>query len=208
MPARGRTHPISAVRRIPTGRSRTPARGVTWQLTPRNKVGGFWDAQALCRSCTGATPGLAEPQRISPEAVGVLGRPLHVTQATWSSPVDGRCSSRRASAARTSASATSSANQIRRAISFASSNSARAAVRRMAAFPGWSTARRISARRTPGRTCGGVRVLRDRHAQPEGRLSAHVDDRRPDVDDEQSEPDVPRRQRRAEPADAVDLAHG
>ena len=60
---------------------------VTWQLTPRNKVGAFWDAQALCRTCTGATPGLAEPQRITPEAVGVLGRPLHVTQATWVSPV-------------------------------------------------------------------------------------------------------------------------
>ena len=63
---------------------------VTWQLTPRNKVGGFWDAQALCRKCTGATPGNAEPASISPEAVGVLGRPLHVTQATWSSPVTNR----------------------------------------------------------------------------------------------------------------------
>ena len=61
---------------------------VTWQVTPRNKVSGFWDAQALCRTCTGATPGLAEPARVSPEAVGVLGRPLHVSQATWSSPVD------------------------------------------------------------------------------------------------------------------------
>jgi len=30
----------------------------TWQVTPRNKVGAFWDAQALCRTCTGATPGL------------------------------------------------------------------------------------------------------------------------------------------------------
>lgn len=60
---------------------------VTVQLTPRNKVSGFWDAQSLCRRCTGATPGLSEPPRISPEAVGVLGRPLHVTQAAWSSPV-------------------------------------------------------------------------------------------------------------------------
>ena len=63
---------------------------VTWQITPRNKLSGFWDAQALCRNCTGATPGLAEPQRIAPEAVGVLGRPLHVTQATWVSPVNNR----------------------------------------------------------------------------------------------------------------------
>ena len=60
---------------------------VTWQLTPRNKVGAFWDAQTLCRTCTGATPGGSEPTRITPEAVGVLGRSLHVTQATWVSPV-------------------------------------------------------------------------------------------------------------------------
>jgi len=61
---------------------------LTWQLTPRNKLGAFWDAQSLCRRCSGATPGLSEPARSSPEAVGVLGRPLHVTQATWSSPVN------------------------------------------------------------------------------------------------------------------------
>ena len=63
---------------------------VTWQVTPRNKVSGTWDAQALCRTCTGATPGLAEPQRVSPEAVGVLGRRLDVTQVSWSSPVTNR----------------------------------------------------------------------------------------------------------------------
>jgi hypothetical protein len=63
---------------------------VTWQATPRNKLGVFWDQQSLCRSCTGATPGLSEPQQVSPEAVGVLGRPLRVTQARWSSPVTSR----------------------------------------------------------------------------------------------------------------------
>jgi hypothetical protein len=63
---------------------------ITWQVTPRHKIGAFWDAQALCRTCTGATPGLAEPARVSPEAVGILGRPLHVSQATWSSPVTSR----------------------------------------------------------------------------------------------------------------------
>jgi Carboxypeptidase regulatory-like domain len=63
---------------------------VTWQATPRNKVTGFWDAQYLCRTCTGATPGLSEPQQVSPEAVGVLGRRLDVSQATWSSSVTGR----------------------------------------------------------------------------------------------------------------------
>jgi hypothetical protein len=63
---------------------------ITWQITPRNKVSGFWDAQSLCRRCTGATPGLSEPARVSPEAVGILGRPLHVSQVTWSSPVNNK----------------------------------------------------------------------------------------------------------------------
>ena len=63
---------------------------LTWQVTPRNKVSVFWDEQALCRTCTGATSGLSEPRAVSPEAVGVLGRPLRVTQATWSSPVTNR----------------------------------------------------------------------------------------------------------------------
>jgi hypothetical protein len=63
---------------------------MTWRATPRNTIGAFWDAQVLCRACTGATPGLSEPARISPEAVGVLGRPLHAAQATWSSPVTPR----------------------------------------------------------------------------------------------------------------------
>jgi carboxypeptidase family protein len=60
---------------------------LTWQATPRNKITGYWDAQAVCRQCTGATPGAAEPLRITPEAVGVLGRRLDVTQAAWTSPV-------------------------------------------------------------------------------------------------------------------------
>jgi hypothetical protein len=60
---------------------------ITWQVTPRNKIGAYWDVQSLCRECTGATPGLSEPQRVSPEAVGVLGRRLDVTQVTWSSPI-------------------------------------------------------------------------------------------------------------------------
>jgi len=63
---------------------------LTWQASPRQRIGAFWDAQALCRRCSGATPGLSEPQRVSPEAVGVLGRPLHVAQVTWTSPVSTR----------------------------------------------------------------------------------------------------------------------
>ncbi len=63
---------------------------MTWQVTPRNKVSGFWDAQSICRTCSGSTPGGPEPARVSPEAVGVLGRPLHLTQVTWSSPATNR----------------------------------------------------------------------------------------------------------------------
>jgi hypothetical protein len=63
---------------------------ITWQATSRNKIGAYWDIQSLCRQCTGATPGLSEPQRVSPEAVGVLGRRLDVTQLTWSFPMTNR----------------------------------------------------------------------------------------------------------------------
>jgi len=59
---------------------------LTWQINQRNKLSGFWDTQSLCSRCTGATPGLSEPQRVAPEAVGVLGRPLNVSQVSWSSP--------------------------------------------------------------------------------------------------------------------------
>ena len=63
---------------------------VTWQVTPRNRVSGFWDAQVICRTCSGSTPGGPEPARVSPEAVGVLGRPLHLTQLTWALPATNR----------------------------------------------------------------------------------------------------------------------
>jgi hypothetical protein len=63
---------------------------VTWQMTPRNKLTGVWDVQSMCRSCSGATPGVSEPQRVSPEAVGVLGRRLDVTQLSWSSSLHDR----------------------------------------------------------------------------------------------------------------------
>ena len=63
---------------------------LTWQAARRHRFSLFWDAQALCRTCSGATPGLSEPQRVSPEAVGVLGRRLDVVQATWSAPLADR----------------------------------------------------------------------------------------------------------------------
>src|SRR5688572_28029134 len=63
---------------------------VTWQMTLRNKVSGFWDEQTLCRTCTGATSAGVDPARVTPEAVGVFGRPLRIAQATWSSPASNR----------------------------------------------------------------------------------------------------------------------
>jgi hypothetical protein len=60
---------------------------VTWQATPRNKVGVFWDEQRICRKCTGLTQGITDPARVSPEAIGVgLLDPMRVFQTTWSSP--------------------------------------------------------------------------------------------------------------------------
>src|SRR5215467_1056120 len=60
---------------------------ITWRATPRNRVGVFWDEQSLCRRCTGATPGGSDPIQVTPEAVGVLSRPLRVAQTTWSSMI-------------------------------------------------------------------------------------------------------------------------
>src|SRR6185436_14019671 len=56
----------------------------------RNKLSVFWDEQSLCRTCTGATAAGVDPPRASPEAVGVLGRPLRVVQGTWSAPLSNR----------------------------------------------------------------------------------------------------------------------
>jgi len=64
---------------------------ITWQATPRNKIGGFWDEQWVCRKCDGATTGITDPARVSPEAVGVgQTKPLRVPQVSWSSPVTSR----------------------------------------------------------------------------------------------------------------------
>ena len=64
---------------------------VTWQVTPRNKIGGFWDEQRVCRKCTGMNQGITDPARVAPEAVGVGSTiPMRVMQSTWSSPVTNR----------------------------------------------------------------------------------------------------------------------
>ena len=64
---------------------------ITWQATPRNKIGGFWDEQWVCRTCEGNTIGITTPPVVAPEANG-RGQtlPLRVPQVTWSSPVTNR----------------------------------------------------------------------------------------------------------------------
>ena len=170
---------------------------VTWQMTPRNKVGGFWDAQTMCRTCTGATAGLAEPARVSPEAVGVLGRPLNVSQATWSSPSRAGCSSKRVSAAHIfgvgnfEREPNPTRDLIRVAEQCASGCAANGSI------PGLVyRSQDFSTAHTGSYLWKRVGLLRHRRAQPEGRLSAHADDRRSDVDDQQPEPDLPSQQRR------------
>jgi hypothetical protein len=64
---------------------------ITWQATPRNKIGAFWDEQVVCRTCEGNTIGITSPPVVSPEALGTgQTKPLRVPQATWSSPVTNR----------------------------------------------------------------------------------------------------------------------
>jgi hypothetical protein len=59
---------------------------LTWQATPRNKIGVFWDRQSTCTSCLSGGNSTT-----SPEAAGTGdGIPLDVQQATWNSPVTNR----------------------------------------------------------------------------------------------------------------------
>jgi hypothetical protein len=63
----------------------------TWQATPRNKIGFYWDEQVVCRLCTGATVGITDPTRAAPEALSAgVTKPLRVTGSTWTSPVTNR----------------------------------------------------------------------------------------------------------------------
>jgi hypothetical protein len=65
---------------------------LTLQATPRHKFSIFWDEQANCRSCTGATSFTGSAfSNISPEAEGIGDlAPNRVQQVTWSAPLTGR----------------------------------------------------------------------------------------------------------------------
>ena len=56
---------------------------ITWQVTPRNKFGAYWDEQWVCRKCEGNTIGITTPPVASPEANGPgQTLPLRVPQVT------------------------------------------------------------------------------------------------------------------------------
>ena len=84
---------MTRIRAVPSTRiasGKTCSGRLTWQVTPRNKVGVFWDEQVVCRTCEGTTIGITDP-RLAPEAGGLSQyKPLRVQQATWSSPVTTR----------------------------------------------------------------------------------------------------------------------
>ena len=134
---------------------------VTWQATPRNKIGGFWDEQWVCRKCEGTTTGLGVA---CADRVARGGWPERrrcrcaCQQVTWSSPVTSRLLLDAGFG-----DDVLRMGQLRarpttpRAISSASPNSAPAAAPPTAASPAWSTARRTGTTTTRARTPGGRR---------------------------------------------------
>ena len=67
----------------------------TYQATPRNKIGIWWDEQVNCQSCinSGASGGPSATfaaTSLAPEADGKFYNPIRMGQATWTSPVTTR----------------------------------------------------------------------------------------------------------------------
>jgi len=59
---------------------------LTWQATPKNKFGVFWDETSVCVNCIGSGS-----STISPEAAGTtMGYPHRVQQGSWTSPMTNR----------------------------------------------------------------------------------------------------------------------
>ena len=64
----------------------------TYQATPRNKIGIWWDEQVNCQSCinSGASGGASATfaaTALAPEADGQFYNPIRMGQVTWTSPV-------------------------------------------------------------------------------------------------------------------------
>ena len=163
----------------------------------------------MCRACTGATPGLSEPQQISPEAVGVLGRRLDVTQATWSSPITDRLLIEAGyggtyfGVGNFERDPNPTRDLVRVVEQCASGCAANGGI------PGLAyRSQDFSVAHTGSYLWKGSVSYVTGTPQPEGGVSAHAHDRRPHVDDERSVAHVPGGQRRAESAHAVDFAVG
>ena len=65
----------------------------TWQASPRNKFGVWWDEQKTCQSCVGggaAGSAALTVGSLSPEADGSNHNPIRMGQVDWTSPVTNR----------------------------------------------------------------------------------------------------------------------
>ena len=63
---------------------------LTWQASPRNKFGLWWDEQKTCQSCTGggaAGSAALTVGSLSPEADGSNHNPIRMAQVDWTSPL-------------------------------------------------------------------------------------------------------------------------
>jgi hypothetical protein len=66
---------------------------LTWQASPRNKFGVWWDEQKTCQSCTGggaAGSAALTLGSLSPEADGSNHNPIRMGQIDWTSPFNNR----------------------------------------------------------------------------------------------------------------------
>lgn len=66
---------------------------LTWQASPRNNVGVWWDEQKTCQSCVGggaAGSAALTAGSLSPEADGSNHNPIRMAQLTWTAPVTSR----------------------------------------------------------------------------------------------------------------------
>ncbi len=67
---------------------------LTWQASPRNKFGVWWDEQKTCQSCDRRRCGRLRRRctggSLSPEADGSNHNPIRMAQVAWTSPVTSR----------------------------------------------------------------------------------------------------------------------
>jgi hypothetical protein len=66
---------------------------LTWQASPRNNFGFWWDEQKTCQSCVGGgalASAALTAGALSPEADGANHNPIRMAQAEWKSPVTSR----------------------------------------------------------------------------------------------------------------------